>query len=332
IASAGGHYDEAVAAYRHAEQQLLGVLGPGEPSLRTYHNNLGVALLLQGKLEPALAKFEQALAAGEASIGTEHPDIADYLMNIGNVRLEQRDGERAKQMFARAMTILARDATQNRRRIALLRQNMAYADALSGERATAKREAELALAELRLTLGPRHPHVAGALDLLGFVALQEGDLDRADRHFAEAEAIVVAGLGEAHPLTSAVRMRKGELLLERGDVGAAARILGPVVDRLAESPGADHPDHATARALLAEARLIDDASGAASELVASLARLRTLDHHYVGRAEFALARALWESPTARTAAKEHARSSIAALEGARDPIADRVRAWQAAHS
>jgi tetratricopeptide (TPR) repeat protein len=253
-------------------------------------------------------------------------------MNIGNVRLEQRDGARAKQMFARAMTILARDATQNRRRIAMLRQNIAYADALLGDRATARREAELAAAELRATLGPKHPHIAGVLDLLGFVAMQDGELDEAGRYFDEAEAVLLATVGEAHPLTSSVRVRKGELQLERGDLPGAARLLAPAVEELAKSPGVDHPDHATARALLAEAHIVDDPNGAASELVAALAHLRTLDHHYVGRAEFALARALWQTPSSRAAAREHARSSVVALEGNQDPLAERVRRWQAEHA
>jgi tetratricopeptide (TPR) repeat protein len=295
--------------------------------LRVFYNNLGVVLLLQGELDKAQEKFEEALAAGERSVGADHPDIADYVMNIGNVLMERRDGARAKEMFDRAMLLLGRDPAQNRRRIAMVTANVAFAEAMLGDLDAAERDAKIAEKELAATFGPKHPHIAGSLDLMAQVALQRGDLDAAARHAEAAEAIVVGALGGKHPLASLVRVRRGAVAIDRGELAAAVALLEPTVAELRGHFGEEHPDVATATAMLAEARIARDPGVAATELAAVLPRLRPLDHHVVGRARFALARALWESSGSRSEAIGHARAAQEALTKAGDRKAEVVRGW-----
>jgi hypothetical protein len=139
-----------------------------------------------------------------------------------------------------------------------------------------------------------------------------------------------------------VRMHHAELALERRDPAAAERMLVEADAVLRVDPGAAHPDHANAQALLAEAR-VDRGSlargGGSSDqdapLSAAIVGLRPLDHHARARARFALARSQWavgHRDDALVTARA-ARGELGSIENLRtaDVVGRSLADWLAAH-
>ena len=61
-------------------------LGDAHPSTLTSIGNLAALLYAEGKLEEALASFEEALAVQTATLGEAHPSTQNTLSNAQFVR------------------------------------------------------------------------------------------------------------------------------------------------------------------------------------------------------------------------------------------------------
>jgi tetratricopeptide (TPR) repeat protein len=60
---------------------------------------------MQGDLTGAKALFERAITIGEAAFELNHPQVAIFASNLGNVLSEQGDLAGAKALFERALQI-----------------------------------------------------------------------------------------------------------------------------------------------------------------------------------------------------------------------------------
>jgi Tfp pilus assembly protein PilF len=68
-------------------------------------SNLGDVAAALGEHDEARHQFEQALAIREAALGTEHPDVAKSLANLGHLALDERREADARALFERALAI-----------------------------------------------------------------------------------------------------------------------------------------------------------------------------------------------------------------------------------
>ena len=189
----------------------------------TVHNALGGAYKNMARLDEAVASFERALSAlSPLTIGAAQADADD----------------------ARAARLEAAAVTNN----------------LGSVHAEAKRDAEAAAmydaaleafdAEAARDEQP-DPRNADALNNLADLRHSQGDLEEAERLYADALARREAALGAEHPETAASVNNLAVLLLELRRHGEALPLLRRAANIARATAGAAHPHYATALGNLA---------------------------------------------------------------------------------
>jgi tetratricopeptide (TPR) repeat protein len=149
-----------------------------------------IALRAATRLPEAEAACRRAVAGYTKAEGADHPDVANALVELGQI-LEARDQLRpARRAHARALTILspyARDADPDVARLRLrARVFVAGLDRALGAYAAADRGFQAALAEARRRFGPRDPDVASILNNLGVLRKAQGRYAEAARFYRSA--------------------------------------------------------------------------------------------------------------------------------------------------
>ena len=326
LAITKGEHETATAALQHA----VSVLAEDDPELVKANGNWGTLLLQQGQPEEAVARYEQALAAAERTLGPDHPDTATWLLGLGSASMTLGDLDKAETYLRRSLRIHL-DTVGEGHPNAI--QTRMYQGVLSHNRTNfdeAIEHFQRALASAEEHLGETHPLVAE-------ICLRFGDtLSLAGKH-EEAKPIV----------TKAREIYEG--MLPAGDPGlapiyttslvAAARAgrLDEAIDfgrrGLELSQGDADPTtvnllHETARALLQ--------AGRTKEAVALLRRAaesltaRVHDPRRRALVEFELAMAIY--PNNRTQGRTHAESALE-VQPADVPAEEReqITRWLAEH-
>jgi tetratricopeptide (TPR) repeat protein len=119
ITAARGDRAAAEAAFRKAMDIHRKALGESHPLVAVTLNSLSRVLRDQGRYDEAAADLERALAIARPALGNEHQLIAIYTINLGSVRLEQKDPVAAEPLLREGLRIraLAPQLVPNRRRI-----------------------------------------------------------------------------------------------------------------------------------------------------------------------------------------------------------------------
>lgn len=127
IYDTGGHYDEAIRAYRRTLSMREENLGPRHPSVASILSDIGSALRAKGDLAEGLRHHQRALTIYEdLGSGPAPPEMAHILTNIGECHLDLGDAEAAIGVLDRALEMLeARRAGE--RELATVRFAMARA-------------------------------------------------------------------------------------------------------------------------------------------------------------------------------------------------------------
>ena len=155
------------------------------------------AIALRGatRLPAAEAACRRALAGYIEAEGVSHPDVANALVELGQI-LEARDRLReARRCQERALAILSAHARATRRSgldpdvarlLVRARVFVAGVDRGLGEYAAAERNFAAALREATRAFGPRDPDVAGILNNLGVLRKAQGRYAEAARFYRRA--------------------------------------------------------------------------------------------------------------------------------------------------
>jgi tetratricopeptide (TPR) repeat protein len=161
--------DEAEAEFRTALKNMGDGPGPA-PELR---NGLGNLLEHTDRLEEAEAEFRLALAAFEATLGPEHPNVAISKHNLANILARRGDYAGATAQNLAAIELLNESLGPEHPQVGLLHLNFGRMYNNEGKFAEAKAQVELGLAVLDKALGPEHPQTVEGHELLGRI---EGEL------------------------------------------------------------------------------------------------------------------------------------------------------------
>jgi Flp pilus assembly protein TadD len=207
------------------------------PAYGDAHNNLGIALLLQGKRDEAAAQFERALEI--------NPDDANALVNVANALLEQGDTGEAIIKYRRAIEVMPANVdARNNLGIALAQQGSLdeavdeYRTAVALQPNDASLRASLANGLLRLgkipeaatqalegvKLDPENPYALYNLGVAQYTmrrteeaivslrAAVDLEPDFLDAHLTLAEALADKGETEAatHHLQEMLRINPGD--------------------------------------------------------------------------------------------------------------------------
>jgi len=202
-------------------------------------NQVASYLWWRAELGQARQLFERAVAVLGAQVGSDHPDVAISLVNLGNVLRGLGDLPAARVRYERARTLLEARLGPDDPDVARVLNNLGSVLGSLGQLSAARDSHQRAQAILQTRLSPAALDLASNLDNLGIVLRLLGELpDALDAH-QRALAIRMAGLGPDHP-----------------DVARSLSNLGIVFRRLGELPAARDADK---RALIIrEARLGPD--------------------------------------------------------------------------
>ena len=115
-------FERARVGYARAAKLAEAALGPDDPEVATYVNNLGAVLQDLGDLAGARAAFERALRIDEASFGPDHPKVATDVNNLGGVLQDLGDLAGARAAFERALRIDEASFGPDHPKVAIRRQ------------------------------------------------------------------------------------------------------------------------------------------------------------------------------------------------------------------
>jgi eukaryotic-like serine/threonine-protein kinase len=305
-----GRHDEGLAWARHAEAHIkrIGIGGIQEARLRhdigvihgaaDEHANAHEALqqardlydkvpftelariellrdvadvrLREGKVDVAIASFEQAKKATTELLGAAHPHVALAIAGLGRVADHQGDPTSARERYYEALAIVTKALGEDAMELVPLHEQLcaSYARHRTWDEAI-----EHSTRAYRLLLDGMgdHPRVAEALHALGKLMVDAGRPDDARRQHEHALAMWEKTRGDDHPdvayaLTSlglldlqadapqtAVERLERALKL-RGGRGLDPRLLAQTQFALAQALHGTGGDHPRARELATKAR------------------------------------------------------------------------------
>jgi tetratricopeptide (TPR) repeat protein len=205
----------------------------------------------RGDHEAALDSYASALRIHEATLGLEHPRVADALGNVGYMYKERGDYQRAADYYQRAFEI-------NQLALGPEHPNVAISLLYIGEVLTKRGAFEQALeiygqglAIYEQAYGPEHPAVASACNELGSALAQAGRHDDAIGYFRRAITINRAAFGDEHPAVASVLNNLAAARTELANYEAALEA-GREALRINEAAFAlDHPRVAMSLNILA---------------------------------------------------------------------------------
>nr|QKW94379.1 serine/threonine protein kinase [Stigmatella erecta] len=333
-----GRYAEALAHHEHTLRVLERAYGAEHPRCVNALNNIATSLRLQGRVEEAVARYAQALALSERIQGGEHPSTLMVRVNLGDALQRQGKLHEALAQYERVLPGLRRLHGDAHPRVTAVLTSMGNAHADLGQLALAGRTYAEALALQQRFLGPEHPDLALTYNNLGSVKLDEKEYAEARRLLLVAQALWEKALGAEHPKVASVVQNLARVDLEEGRLPAALMGFQRALEMRRKALGREHPKVVVSLTLLGEATRRYQGSKAALvplEEAVALAEKVELPPVDRGKAQFALARALWESGGDRQRALALAREAERQFDRERhaaEPMHRELEAWLAQRS
>jgi tetratricopeptide (TPR) repeat protein len=332
-----GRYAEAERQYVRSLTLVETVYGREHPMRAGQLNNLATALRLQGKVAEAVLRYGEALDLAERLLGAEHSSTSVIRVNLGDALSRQGQLAQALPHYERSLATLRKGGDGERLRVAHVLLSLGNALGDLGQLARAEAAYREALGLQEAHLGPRHPDVALSRNNLGAVALDAGHLEDARAHFEAARELWEASLGRGHPKVASALYNLGHVELRLGRWRPALTYLRRSLEVREKALGAEHFRVVQTLGMMGETLVAGGQSREARELLERAVTLSSrveLPPHDVGRARYALARALWpsqeERPRALLLARE-AQEAYARSAPIYAPRAREVQSWLSAH-
>ncbi|HTV02263.1 MAG TPA: serine/threonine-protein kinase [Luteitalea sp.] len=252
-----------------------------EPAVQSeLFHTLGTIYQQLGRHEEADRLLSAALARRQALHGASHPDVAESLIAVGMLRVDQADLERAERLLREAYAVSQQGATRSTQAHAAaalgraLREKGSYDEAVqvlneavrlydtaaappedgtaartalanthfyAGRLDVAENQYQHILASSRRVHGGRHPSVAH--DLLNVAAVRQSRADyaSAERHAREALHIFENWYGRIHPETASAMNILGQALRYQRKFDEAAQLLREALATQEHVYGPSHP-------------------------------------------------------------------------------------------
>eukprot|EP00752_Nemacystus_decipiens_P014888 g13255.t2 len=257
-----GKRAEAKPLFERSEAIREEVLGPEHPDVAVTLNWRAMLCGDEGKYAEAEPLYERAQAILEKALGSEHPDVAILLAN--RARLMQNRGmySEAEPLSVRAVEMTEKSrgpdsallASMLSNRASLLVKQGKYDDAepLLGKYTEALRVQTRALHVQEKALGPKHPSMAVACNLLASCMVDQARYTEADLLFVRAIAIGEKALGPEHPDLALWLSNRASLLETQGRYDGARHLHERSVAIHEKAFGPDHPGLASLLAALAQ--------------------------------------------------------------------------------
>jgi len=176
----------------------------------------------------------------EERFGSDHPFVANSLINLGASRVALEYYEEAERHYRRALVInrayYGEESDETASTLMMLGQTLASQRRLE----EAREVLEPALEIRRRIYGEDHPRVANVLNELGAVALYQEDLDAARRYYGRMVEIYRATYDEPHFFTGIALSNLAGVHREAGENEAAETAMREALEIFTETQGPDH--------------------------------------------------------------------------------------------
>jgi tetratricopeptide (TPR) repeat protein len=252
-----GGYAEAASCLRDAVSVASARFGSESLELAGVLNDLGVVSKFAGDWAEAVRCYTAVGAIQDSHGLSGSPDRATLLHNLGGLEHARGDFERAAPFARQALDLHVQTLGEDHVATDLDRVALAAILDGGGRSSEAAELLEAAIPRLRSRLGA-HPEVAAALNNLGAIAQEAGDLERAEACYREALTIKETRVGSESPTLAISLNNLGTVLRRKGSLEEASAVYARAVALL---EGAVPDDHPTLRALRRNQATLRGSSG-----------------------------------------------------------------------
>ena len=226
-------------------------LGPDHPSTLASRNNLAGAYRDAGRLDEAIALFEQTLEDSTHILGPHHPHTLITRSNLAGAYQDAGRLDKAIALYERTLEDHTRVLGPDHPDTLLSRNNLAYAYRDAGRLDDAIALYERTLKDLTRVLGPDHPDTLPSRNNLACAYQAAGRLDDAIALHEQNLEDRTRVLGPDHPDTLASRNNLACAYWHAGRLDEAIPLLEQTLKDFENLLGPDHPDTLTTRDNLA---------------------------------------------------------------------------------
>ncbi|HXU29746.1 MAG TPA: serine/threonine-protein kinase [Thermoanaerobaculia bacterium] len=218
-----GRPEEAEASFRRALAMLSATTSAEHPLRATVGQNLGDLLLEEGHSEEAETLYRQALDLRRRALPPGHPDTAVTLNNLARLDGNRQNWTEATALLKEALATSRAALGARHAQVATILNNLGDLEQKQGKehRGTARDYYRQALDIARGNPATPPLDLAVALNNLGSLEVEIGEVASAKIRFKEALALLESNFGKDHLNVAMVRLSLAEAELESGDVGAA---------------------------------------------------------------------------------------------------------------
>ena len=204
----------------------------------------GIQYYNQGNYERTIECFLEVKNIYERTLGTDHPDYATSLNNLGLIYDSMGDYAQAEWYYREAKSICERVLGTNHLSYATSLNNMGLLYKNMGDYVQAERYYRESLSIIEHLLGKDHPSYTTLLNNLGAFYQNIGDYAQAERYYRESLSIREHILSANHPSYATSLNNLGSLYNNMGDYIQAERYYLESHSIIESVLSKDHPNYA----------------------------------------------------------------------------------------
>ena len=262
--------------------QTCDALGPDHPDTLASRNNLAGTYRASGRLDKAIALYEQNLEDSIRVLGTDHPSTLTSRLNLAGAYQAAGRLSEAIPLYEQVFSGRSRVLGPDHRSTLMSRDELAGAYREAGrfdEAITLKKQI---LADAMRIMGPDSPGASAARSNLAATYRDAGRLDEAITLYQENLDNVTRTLGLDHLETLASRHRLAGAYRDAGRLDEAIPLFEQNLTDFTRLAGPDHPHTLASRGTLAgayrDAERLDEAISLFEQNLEDRTRTLGLDH------------------------------------------------------
>ena len=262
--------------------QACDALGPHHPDALASRHSLAGAYREAGRLDKAIALYEQTLEDSIRVLGTDHPSTLTSRLNLAGAYREAGRLDEAIALYEQVFSGRSRVLGPDHPSTLTARLNLAGAYREAGrfdEAITLKKQI---LADAMRIMGPDSPGTSAARNNLAATYRDAGRLDEAITLYKQNLDDVSRTLGLDHPETLATRHSLAGVYRDAGRLDEAILLFEQNLTDFTRLAGPDHPETLASRGTLAgayrDAGRLDEAIPLFEQNLDDVARTLGLDH------------------------------------------------------
>jgi serine/threonine-protein kinase len=278
---------QAVALYRQLEPG-------GEPRTVVELSQLAIDVQAQGRLDPAIALFEESIEMGIAVNGPDDPEVAYARNMLGYVQYKRGEYRAALSLMEQALASQVRDSTTLEVDLGSSLNNLGGLQMELGDYASAERYLTRAESIYVAVYREEHPAIARAYQNLGRLYTRTGRMQEGLRKIEAGYAMNRRVLGPENPYTSRALASLAEGVQASGYFARAERLMRENLAFRIRTVGDEHASTRQARRALGELLLergdLAEAASLLERVLRELEQAFPSHHPEVLTARLALAR------------------------------------------